>query len=212
MFHDTRIVQTLTRSRQSNNFVSTVEVGFSRIENIRVPCSGSSWPVGRSAGKHEIPARRTVISLSRMIVIDEIVIQGPSPVVKNGKARNLDKSIWIKLWQRKQHSHPVSRSSASPATSLVLRPTRCVHRILALHMLLRTAQSTRTFLTTVGHPARLLTSQTWRTLPHFRSPITYPGRLLNSYHHHVQYSHACTPPSTYHPADRVTNWVRHPAD
>jgi hypothetical protein len=82
--------------------------------------------------------------------------------------------IWIKLWQRKQHSHPVSRSSASPATSLVLRPTRCVHRILALHMLLRTAQSTRTFLTTVGHPARLLTSQTWRTLPHFRSPITYP--------------------------------------
>ena len=80
--------------------------------------------------------------------------------------------FWKKLWQRK-HSQPVSRSLASPATSLVLRPTRCVHRILALYIL-RTAQGTRTFLTTVGHPARLLTSQTWRTLPCFRSPITYP--------------------------------------
>jgi hypothetical protein len=32
---------------------------------------------------------------------------------------------------------------------------RCFHQILALHIL-RTAQGTRTFLTTVGHPARLL--------------------------------------------------------
>jgi hypothetical protein len=67
----------------------------------------------------------------------------------------------------------LSKLLASPATPLVLRPTQCVHRILALHIL-RTAQGTRTFLTTVGHPARLLTSQTWRTLPRFRAPITYP--------------------------------------
>ena len=67
----------------------------------------------------------------------------------------------------------LSKPLASPAISLVLRPMRCVHRILALHIL-RTAQGTRTFLTTVGHPARLLTSQTWRNLSRFRSPITYP--------------------------------------
>ena len=93
------------------------------------------------------------------------------PVKGRGRRKSLRKrETWKKLWQRK-HSQPVSRSLASPATPLVLRPMRCVHRILALHIL-RTAQGTRTFLTTVGHPARLLTS--WRTLPRFRSPITYP--------------------------------------
>jgi len=85
--------------------------------------------------------------------------------------RNREK--WKNLWQRK-HSQPVSRSLASPARPLVLRPMRCVHRIIALHIF-RTAQGTHTFLTTVGHPAHLLTSQTWRILPaRFRSPITYP--------------------------------------
>jgi hypothetical protein len=103
-----------------------------------------------------------------------LIIRHISPVVKGrGCRKSLRKrENWKKLWQRK-HSQPVSRSLASPATSLVLRPLRCVHRILALHIL-RTAQGTRTFLTTVGHPVRLLTSKTWRTLPRFRSPITYP--------------------------------------
>jgi len=95
------------------------------------------------------------------------------PVKGRGCRKSLRKrEIRKKLWQRK-HSQPVSRSLASPATPLDLRPMRCVHRILALHIL-RTAQGTRTFLTTVGHAARLLTSQNWRTLPRFCSPITYP--------------------------------------
>ena len=88
------------------------------------------------------------------------------------KNRYESEKIGKKLWQRK-HSQPVSRSLASPATSLVLRLTRCVRRILALHIL-RAAQGTRTFLTATSHPARLLTSQTWRNLPRFHSPITYP--------------------------------------
>jgi hypothetical protein len=101
-----------------------------------------------------------------------------SPVICNtsGEGRGCRKSLrkrgmWKKLWQRK-HSQPVSRSLSFPRYTTSLSTTRCVHWILALHIL-RTVQCTRTFLTTVGHRARLLTSQI-RSLPRFRLPITSP--------------------------------------
>jgi hypothetical protein len=55
---------------------------------------------------------------------------------------------WKKLWHR-QHSHPVSRSLASPATSLVLRPRHAFARPLLFTYSER--RRARTFLTTVSH-------------------------------------------------------------